>query len=452
VTSAVRIGCGAGFSGDRIEPAIELAEHGRLDYLVFECLAERTIGLAQHARMINAAGGFDPLLDARMRAVLPLCLANGTRIITNMGAANPRAAAARIADLAREHGWRNFTIAAVTGDDVLPVLLADRRGAGYVLEETGQSLEALGSRLISANAYLGAAPIVEALRHGADVVITGRVADAALFLAAQIVAFDWSFDDWQRLGRGTLVGHLLECAGQITGGYFADPECLPVPGLSRLGFPLAEVHDDGSAVITKVPGSGGVVNLATCKAQLLYEVHDPAAYLTPDVIADFSEVQFAQLGTDRVQVSGGDGRQRPDQLKVSVGYRAGFFGEGQISYAGDGAQARATLALEIVRERLTMIGAAYDELRCDLIGVNAMHGAASSPGAAQPYEVRVRVAARTASAEAARAVGNEVEALYTNGPAGGGGAFKSVREILAIGSLFVAQALVQPTVHYEIIP
>jgi Acyclic terpene utilisation family protein AtuA len=448
VNSAVRIGCGAGFSGDRIEPAIELAAHGALDYLVFECLAERTIALAQQARATNAGGGFDPLFDARMKAVLPLCLERGTRIITNMGAANPRAAAARLAELAREHGWRNFTIAAVTGDDVLK----DVRDAGNVLEETGQPLSSLGTRLVSANAYLGAAPVVDALRQGADVVITGRVADASLFLAAQIVAFDWAFDDWQRLGSGTVVGHLLECAGQITGGYFADPECLPVPGLARLGFPLAEVQSDGTAVITKVAGSGGVVSLDSCKAQLLYEVHNPAAYFTPDVVADFSQVRFTQCGTDRVHVSGGNGRPRPEHLKVSVGYRDGFIGEGQISYAGDGARARATLALDIVRERLTMIGAAYDELRCDLIGVNAMHGAASRPGTAEPYEVRVRVAARTASAEAARAVGNEVEALYTNGPAGGGGAVTSVREVLAIGTLFMPQAHVHPTVHYEVIP
>jgi hypothetical protein len=249
-----------------------------------------------------------------------------------------------------------------------------------------------------------------------------------------------------------VVGHLLECAGQITGGYFADPECLPVPGLARLGFPLAEVQSDGTAVITKVAGSGGVVSLASCKAQLLYEVHNPAAYFTPDVVADFSQVRFTQCGTDRVHVSGGNGRPRPEHLKVSVGYRDGFIGEGQISYAGDGARARATLALDIVRERLTMIGAAHDELRCDLIGVNAMHGAASTPGTAEPYEVRVRVAARTASAEAARAVGNEVEALYTNGPAGGGGAVTSVREVLAIGTLFMPQAHVHPTVHYEVIP
>jgi Acyclic terpene utilisation family protein AtuA len=448
LTRAVRIGCGAGYSGDRIEPAIELALHGDLDYLIFECLAERTIGLAQQAKARKADGGFDPLHDARMKAVLPLCLERGTRIITNMGAANPRAAAERLAQMAREHGWRDFTIAAVTGDDVL----ATMRDGNYALEETGQTLESLGAKLVSANAYLGAAPIVDALRNGADVVITGRVADAALFLAAQIVAFDWSFDDWHRLGCGTVVGHLLECAGQITGGYFADPESLPIANLARLGFPLAEVDDDGTAVITKVRGTGGVVNLGTCKAQLLYEVHDPAAYITPDVIADFSQICLAQDGEDRVRVTGGAGKPRPDRLKVSVGYRAGYIGEGQISYAGHGARARAQLALDIVKERLLMTGAAYEELRCDLIGVNALHGGATDAHAAEPYEVRARVAARTATADAALAVANEVETLYTNGPAGGGGAAKSVRDVLAIGTAFIAQDLVPTTVHYEVIP
>ncbi len=439
----IRIGCGAGYSGDRIEPAIELATHGNLDYLVFECLAERTIALAQQARRRDASAGYDPRLVERMEAVLPACLARGTRIITNMGAANPDAASARVAALAGQRGWRGLTIATMTGDDVLDVVVEH----GHILSETGEPVSALGSRLVSANAYLGAAPIVEALGLGANLVITGRVADPALFLAAQLDAFQWSMQDWHLLGCGTLVGHLLECAGQITGGYFADPETLPVPGLSRLGFPLAVVQADGTAVVTKVTGSGGLVNAATCKAQLLYEVHDPAAYLTPDVVADFSQVRVTEVGPDQVRVCGASGRPHPDQLKVSVGYQDGHVGEGQISYAGPGAIGRARLALDIVMDRLRQATVHCDELRGDLIGVNAVHSTAS--GVADPYEVRVRVAARTRSVRDAERIGEEVEALYTNGPAGGGGAMKSVREVLAIGTTFVARERVQPRVHCQ---
>jgi hypothetical protein len=447
-STPLRIGGGAGFSGDRIEPAVELAERGDLDWLVFECLAERTIALAQQARAQDPAAGYDPLLVERIEAVMPACLKHGTRIITNMGAANPRAAAARIAALARERGWHGLRIAAVTGDDVLAAVVA----AEHTLLETGRPVAALGSRLVSANAYLGAAPLVEAIARGADLIITGRVADPALFLAPQVAAFGWRWDDWNALGRGTVVGHLLECAGQVTGGYFADPETLPVPGLADLGFPLAEVGRDGSVVITKVAGTGGRVTTATCKAQLLYELHDPAAYLTPDVVADFSGVRVAPAGEDRVQVSGGAGRPRPERLKVSVGYRDGFIGEGQISYAGPGALARGRLALEIVAARLRRTAVPCDELRGELIGVDALHGGSGRAAGAEPGEVRVRVAGRTADAAAARRIGAEVEALYTNGPAGGGGAVKSVREVLAIGTTFLRRELAPAAVEHEVIP
>lgn len=440
----IRIGSGAGYSGDRIEPAVELAEKGDIQYLVFECLAERTIAIAEQAKRKDPAAGYDPLLAERMHAVLPLCRQKGIRIVTNMGAANPVAGAARIAGIARTLGLGSLKIATVTGDDVLEVLKAkDIR-----IEETGAPVSSLGGALVSANAYLGAAPIVEALRAGADVVITGRVADPALFLAPQIHEFGWSMEDWDRLGKGTVVGHLLECAGQITGGYFADPGVKDVADLARLGFPIAEVGEDGSAVITKVAGSGGAVTTATCKEQLLYEIHDPSAYLTPDVVADFSGVRFEQIGPDRVRVSGGTGRARPETLKVSVGYVDSYIGEGQISYAGPGAVARGRLALEIVRERLKLTGVQTTELRFDLIGIDACHGEALSTAAPhEPYEVRVRVTGRTTGLKEAVRVGNEVETLYTNGPASGGGATKSAREVIAMLSALLPRTLVSPAVE-----
>lgn len=439
----IRIGSGAGYSGDRLEPAVELAEKGEIDYLIFECLAERTIALAQRARMADPASGYDPLLADRMRAVLPLCSAKGIRIVTNMGAANPLAAAARVREIAQSLGLHGLKVAAVVGDDVLGALRA-----GQYLDDTGQPVSRLGERLLSANAYLGAQPLVDALAQGADVVITGRAADPALVLAPLIHEFGWAMDDWHRLGQGTLVGHLLECAGQITGGYFADPGYKDVAGLARLGFPIGEVAEDGSVVITKVAGSGGQVTAATCKEQLLYEIHDPRAYLTPDVVADFSGVQVTEIGPDRVLVKGATGHPRPDTLKVSIGYVDSYIGEGQMSYAGPGALARARLALSIVEERLNITGVQASEIRYDIVGVNAMHRDSLAASNAQPYEVRIRVAGRTDSLAEATRIANEVESLYTCGPAGGGGAFKSARDIVAVVSTFLPREAVQPSIHF----
>ncbi|WP_336812026.1 acyclic terpene utilization AtuA family protein [Bosea sp. MMO-172] len=433
----IRIGAGAGFAGDRIEPAVELACHGHLDYLVFECLAERTIALAQQARLADSDKGYDVLLEQRMSAVLPACRKNGTRIITNMGAANPLAAAERVRDVARRLGLAGLKVAAVTGDDVLAAI----SGSALSLLEGG-TLADLDNRIVSANAYIGAGPIVEALAAGADVVVTGRAADPALFLGPLIHSFGWAKDDWEKLGKGVLAGHLLECAGQITGGYFADPGVKDVAGLARLGFPIGEVSENGDLIVTKLEGTGGAVTTATVKEQLLYEIEDPVRYLQPDVVADFSQVRVRAVGPDRVAVDGGNGAARTGLLKVSVGYVDGCVGEGQISYAGTGAVERGRLALEIVRERLALTGVPMTEVRFDLIGVDALHGAALSQGGA-PYEVRLRVAARTGAAADAVAIGNEVEALYTNGPAGGGGVSKSVRQVVAIASALVPESLVQ---------
>ena len=435
----IRIGAGAGYSGDRIEPAVELAEKGALDYLVFECLAERTIALAQQARLKDPAGGYDPLLAARMQAVLPICHANKVRIITNMGAANPLGAAEATRAIARKLGLPGLKIAAITGDDVL----TEATDADLALDN-GDSVKALGNRIVSANAYVGARSIADALAAGAEIVITGRAADPALFLGALVHEFGWAMDDWDLLGKGIVVGHLLECAGQITGGYFADPGPKDVQGLARLGFPIGEVREDGDLVVTKVAGSGGQVTPATVKEQLLYEIHDPAQYFQPDVVADFSEVRIEEVGPDRVHVTGGRGKPKTGLLKTSVGYVDSYVGEGQISYAGPGAVARGRLALDIVRERLALTGVTTSELRFDLIGVNALHGDAS--GTAEPYEVRVRVTGRTETLTEAVKIGNEVETLYTNGPAGGGGAWKSAREVIAVASCLVPEQAAQLSV------
>jgi hypothetical protein len=332
----LRIGSGAGFADDRVEPAVELAERGELDYLVFECLAERTVALAQLDRLSDPHAGYNEWLRDRMEAVLPACAARGTRIITNMGAANPVAAAEVVAQVARGQGLTELRIAAVTGDDVLDLVAA---GDLPLLDRPG-TVVSLDGEVISANAYLGCEGIVRALEAGADIVITGRTSDPSLYLAPLVHEFSWASDDWDRLGKGICLGHLLECGAQVTGGYFADPGYKDVPALARLGCPVAEVTADGDFVVTKVAGTGGRVDLRTCTEQLLYEVHDPAAYVSADAVADFSGVQLVETGPDRVRVTGATGRARPERLKVSVGYLDGCLGEGQISYTGSNAAAR----------------------------------------------------------------------------------------------------------------
>ncbi|HEY3109033.1 MAG TPA: acyclic terpene utilization AtuA family protein [Chloroflexota bacterium] len=435
----IRIGEGAGYSGAWLEPAVDLAARGALDYLLFECLAERTIALAQLARLADPAGGYDPYLVRRMEAVLGHCRAGGTRILTNAGAANPGAAGQAVADVARRLGLAGLRVGVVTGDDVL-----GRLDPGLTLAETGQTLGQLGDRVVSANAYLGAEPLIEALAAGADVVVAGRIADPSLALAALRHAHGWAADDWPLLGAGTAVGHLTECGPQVTGGYFADPGRVDVPELAAIGSPIAECAADGTAVITKLPGTGGAVSFATCAEQLLYEVGDPAAYLTPDVAADFSRVELEPAGPDRVRVRGAGGRPAPATLKVSVGYRDGFAGEGQISYGGAGCVARARAAAEAVLRRLESAGLGRRELRADLIGLDALFG--RPLGDAEPGEVRLRVAARVDRREEAEAVGRAVEALWIGGPYGGAGATRAVREVIAIGSVFVRREMVEPRV------
>jgi hypothetical protein len=436
----IRIGAGAGYSGDRLEPAVELAEKGGLDYLVFECLGERTIALAQQAKVKDPGAGYDPLLSERLRAVLPICAANKIKIVTNMGAANPLAAAKTAREIAQKLGLHGLKIAAVTGDDVLGYL----RGHDVPLDN-GETIATIGDRVVSASAYIGVRPIVTALRRGADVVITGRAADPAIFMGPLIHEFGWAMDDWTRLGRGVLAGHLLECAGQITGGYFADPGVKEIPDLARLGFPIGEVREDGEIVVTKVAGSGGRVTTHTVKEQLLYEIHDPEAYFQPDVIADFTEVRVEEIGPDRVRVSGGRGAPKSGLLKASVGYIDSYVGEGQISYAGPNAVARGRLAIDTLRGRLALTGVRMTETRFDLIGVDSLHGSASSRGG-DPYEVRVRAVGRTDSLAEASRIGNEVETLYTNGPAGGGGAWKSTRQVVAVASALIPEDVVQTAV------
>lgn len=447
--SKIRIGCGAGFSGDRIEPAIILAEKGKLDYLVLECLAERTIALANKRKMSDPTKGYDPLLERRIETLLPHLVKNNICLITNMGAANPIEGAKKIIEIAQKQGF-SIKVAAVSGDEAPRSPMGKFRFEDYKIfgddEKIIQNPKSpiRNEDVISANAYLGIEGILEALQADAQIIITGRVADPSLFLAPMIHEFGWKTDDYNLMGKGTVIGHLMECAGHITGGYFADPIKKPVENMENLGHPFADVYADGSAIINKVEGTGGIINLQTAKEQLLYEVINPNEYYTPDVIADFTTVKLEETAQNQVQVTGGGGKEKPKTYKVSVGYKAFWQGEGEISYAGPTAYERAKLAGETVKKRLK---SQFDEIQVDYIGVNSTFGSRWLSEVEAPIsEVRLRVAAKAKTQADAALVGEEVEALYTNGPAGGGGVRKYVNEVIGIVSVLVDRTKVSPQI------
>ena len=436
-----RIGTGAGFSSDRLDPAIDLVKRGQLNTIIFECVGERTLAFGHRDRAADPKLGYNALLETRLRALLPLCHAHGTRLITNMGVANPDAAAQLAVRIAHELGLNGLRIAAVTGDDVR-TLIHDESP----LHEPSCTVAETGRSILGANAYLGADAIIPALEDDAHVIITGRVADPSLFLAPIQHHFNWAADDWTQLGAGTLVGHLMECAAQVTGGYFADPGYKSVPNLAYVGFPIAEVCADGTAVITKLTDTGGMVNTQTVKEQLLYEVHNPNAYLTPDVTADFSRVKVAEVGADRVQVSNAGGAARPDQLKVTVAFDGGYLAEAEVSYAGPGAVDRAALASTIVKDRINKVHGIQTSCRTDLIGLNALHQleTESTPNV---QDVRLRTALRTNKHDAAQALLWEVESLLCCGPAGGAGYRGRIEPSVLTYSTFVKRDQVTPKIE-----
>lgn len=446
----LRIGSGAGWWGDRIDPARRNAERGALDFLCFETMAEATVSAAQvRKRRDPNFAGYDTWLDDRMRAVLPHCMTHGTRIVSNQGWINPRAAAERVAVLCKEAGWHHAKVAAITATD-LSGSIAD---SGLNVMESGQPIASLRDTLISAEPYAGAEAIVQALDQGADIVITGRVADPSLFLAPMMHHYGWRHDDWDRLGQGSGIGHLLECGAQVTGGYFADPGYKDVPEPWNLAFPYADVESDGTAYIGKVSGTGGCIDLRTVKEQMFYEVHDPARYLTPDVVVDFTTANLAQAGKDRVRVSGISGHPRTSSLKVSVGCTEGYIGEDMFFFAGPGCLEKGRLAETILRERLRMADLQADELRIDLIGMNAIHGAASvSPNSAHiPAEIAVRIAARCATRAQAEKIGREVDGMAVCGLASTGKRVPHqdrVREVIGLWSTLVPRESVHCTIEF----
>lgn len=448
--TTVHIGCGAGFAGDRFDAAVPivaaLAQAPGERFLIYEVLAERTLAIAQRLRRDNPSQGYSPFLDLYLPLVLADCHRHGIRIVTNMGAANPVGAARRVLALATELGIRGLKVAAVTGDDLLAVMSEAQVRAEPVIE--GIALD--GRPIVAANAYLGAAPVAEALATGAHVVLVGRTTDAALSLGPLMHVHGWKPSDFERLAQGTACGHLLECGAQVSGAYFPDPGFKDVPALERVGFPIAEVGEEGSLVITKPPGTGGAVNRMTVIEQLLYEVHDPHNYLTPDVVLDLGDVRVDEAGENRVREHGSRGKPPPQTLKATVCVDAGWLGEGEISYAGPNALARAELAAAVVRARCQAIGV-EDEVRVEVLGTGALfRGARRDRNAAVPTtafgEYRVRAAVRSQKRKTAQQVADEVLSLYCSGPAGGAGVRQHVAPQIGTASILVDRGKVQPQV------
>ena len=379
-----------------------------------------------------------------MQAFLPLCRENGVRLVSNMGAANPVGAARAALEIGNALGWRGLKCAAVVGDDV-----KDRvsRHPELRLMDRQLPLEDILPSLASANAYLGADVVRDALATGAHVVMTGRVADPSLFLGVALHHHGWSYGDLPRLASGTIMGHLLECSAQVTGGYFADPGKKDVPRLAELPYPFADISPDGELFIGKPEGSGGRLDRMTCSEQALYEIHDPNAYITPDCVLSLSGLQFEELGPDRVAVRGGSATARTGHYKVVVGYFDGWIGSGEVAYAGPNALARAQLAADVVKERFRLDGGQASEIQVDLIGMNSLHG--SHPGAMSgtPYEVRLRVAAHCPDRKSAHLIGDHVRQLNMQGPYGAGGPVNhGAKEIIAVDGLLIPRDWVCPQV------
>lgn len=392
--------------------------------LIFESLAERTLALAQLERQQNETLGYEPLLAEMLSPVLDDCVRAGIPIVGNFGAANPQAAAQLIHRLASERGIENIKIAIVHGDDIAGPEY-EKAVKDSLPKQDQNILE--DSVLVSANVYLGAKEIADALSAGAQVVVTGRVADPALTVGPLMAYFQKSWDDWDFLAAATMAGHLLECGAQVTGGYFADPGYKEVPNISDIGFPIVEFDDQGNITVTKPIYSGGLVNRMTVTEQLLYELHDPAQYLTPDVVADITQAEVFECGENRVRVVGVQGHPKPNTLKANICIDGGWLAEAEISYAGPRAVERAQLAAQIIRDRL---GNALN-LRIDFIGLASLFPGDSGKGPpmiAQEYrDIRLRVAAAHRDRTMAMQICREVTALYTCGPAGGGGVRTSLK-------------------------
>jgi hypothetical protein len=448
----VYIGCGAGFSGDRFDASLPIVKEFKKinapKYLMFEVLAERTLAIAQQFRLKNPEEGYSPFLDSYIGPILDDCLENDIKIISNIGAANPIGAAKRIIEISKKQNTRKPKIGVVVGDDLLEYM----SDAEILDSPTMEGLDFSNNNITAANVYLGAQPIADALAKDVDIVIVGRTVDSALALGPLIYEYGWKQKDLDLLGSGTICGHLLECGAQVTGAYFADPGFKDVPNLANVGFPIAEFSDDGSFVITKPEGTGGLVSKATITEQLLYETHDPSNYLVPDVTADMSNLNLESDGENRVFVRGGKGKKSPEKLKATICCDNGFMGEAEISYAGPNALARAKLAGDVISERIQILGL-QGQIRVEIIGAGSVHFSIdekSSYNLPENGDYRVRTSAIYPQKYQAQQMVDEVMSLYCCGPAAGGGGRGYVTPQSSTASILVDRSIVDPNIKIQI--
>ena len=450
----VRIAAGQGFWGDWLEAPYRQVTLGPVDYLMMDYLAEVTMSILQKQKSRDPALGYATDFVPLMERILPIVAARGIKVIANAGGVNPRACAQAVAAVGRrlKLGGK-LKIGVVTGDDLL-VRLDGLLARGHDLRnlDTGRPLSDVRDRVLAANAYLGARPVVEALRGGADVVITGRVTDTGLTLAPMIHAFDWRPDAWDLLAAGTVAGHTIECGAQASGG-----NCLvawdTIPDLANVGYPIVEAHPDGTFELTKHPGTGGRISVAGVTEQLVYEMGDPTAYITPDCIADFTTIELAQAGKDRVRVSGVKGKPATDKLKVSLAYFYGYKAVGTLVYAWPEAYQKARAADRILRQRLSDLGLPFEAILTEFVGADATHGPLARVGRSfdDLSEVQLRVGVRSPDKAAVERFTRELAPLILNGPpsvTGFAGGRPKPEEIVAYWPALLAKHMVEPCVEF----
>ncbi|MEJ2503352.1 MAG: DUF1446 domain-containing protein [Gemmatimonadota bacterium] len=452
----IRIGSGQGFWGDRLDAPLAQVRGGPLDYLMLDYLAEVTMSILQKQKSRDPAQGYARDFVPLMEALFPDLLERGVRVVTNAGGVNLEGCRDALLEAARAvgpKGGRRIRIGVVTGDDLLG-RLDDLVARGHALRpmETGAPLSDVIDRVASANAYIGAAPIVRALEQDATVVVTGRSTDTALTYAPMMHAFGWAPDDWDRLAAGVVAGHINECGAQASGG-----NCLvdweTIPDLAGIGYPIIEARPDGSFVVTKHPGTGGRIDTAVVKEQLLYELGDPAEYITPDVVADFTTIRLAPAGENRVRVEGVKGRPRTDRLKVSIAYRDGWKAVGTLVYAWPDAVEKARAADRVLRERLDRLGLAFDEVLTEYVGWNATHGALAGPPPADLPEVQLRIGVRAGEREPVERFTREIAPLILSGPpsvTGFAGGRPRVQEVMAFWPALIDRAEVEDRLRVEV--
>ena len=451
----VRVAAGQGFWGDWLEAPVRQVKGGPIDYLMMDYLAEVTMSIMQKQRSRDPMAGYARDFVPLMERILPDIVSKRIRVTSNAGGVNPRACAEAVLEVARRIGLGGkLAIGLVTGDDLLE-RLDQLIAGGHSLSnmETGQPLSEIRDRVLSANAYLGMAPIVEALGGGANVVITGRVTDTGLTLGPIFHEFGWSRDDWDKVAAGTVAGHIIECGAQCSGGNLLK-DWRSVPGLENPGFPIVEASPDGSFVVTKHPGTGGVVSVASVTEQLVYEMGDPHSYITPDGVADFTTIQLAPAGADRVRVSGIRGGPRTPMLKVSIAYFYGYKAVGTLVYSWPDAYDKAQAADRILRARLEELGLRFEQILTEFVGVNATHGPLSGEPNPEAPEVQLRVGVRATERAPVERFTREIAPLVLTGPpsvTGFAGGRPAVEEVVAYWPALIDRRVVESEVGVEIL-